>query len=251
MNKKNKNEEPFITAENNKRFEMKSHTKVLFQILVKNLHLLCMAIRVSIVEDDIEITSFLQTILRDNKRIELISIHHDAESYMASAQELRGEVVLIDIELPGMNGIECVRLLKPEFPDIQFLMFSVFEDHERLFEALCAGATGYLTKNSTAEKLLTSIEEIHNGGSPMSPAIARMVVQYWAKPVATKPAANVLSSRELEILGLLSKGLRYKEIAAALFISGETVRKHARNIYSKLQVNSRTEAINAAYGSRR
>ena len=210
-----------------------------------------MAIRVSIIEDDVEIASFLKAILHNNERIALVSIHHDAESFIEQIAQLHCEVVLIDIELPGMNGIECVRTLKPHHPEIQFLMFSVFEDPERLFEALCAGATGYLTKNSTAEKLLTSIEEIYHGGSPMSPAIARMVVQYWAKPVATKPAANVLSSRELEILGLLSKGLRYKEIAAALFISGETVRKHARNIYSKLQVNSRTEAINAAYGSRR
>jgi DNA-binding NarL/FixJ family response regulator len=210
-----------------------------------------MSIRVSIIEDDVEIASYLKAILHKNDRIELVSMHYDAESFMEQLSQLQCEVVLIDIELPGMNGIECVRNLKPHHTEIQFLMFSVFEDYERLFEALCAGATGYLTKNSSAEKLLSSIEEIHNGGSPMSPAIARMVVQYWASPVAIQPAADVLSSREREILGLLSKGLRYKEIAAELFISGETVRKHARNIYSKLQVNSRTEAINAAYGNRR
>mgnify|MGYP003340126130 CR=1 FL=1 len=129
-------------------------------------------------------------------------------------------------------------------------MFSVFEDYERLFEALCAGATGYLVKNSSAEKLLSSIEEIHQGGSPMSPALARMVVQRLSTAAPARQGVVELSSRENEILQLLSKGLRYKEIANQLFISVETVRKHVRNIYGKLHVSSRTEAINVAFGQR-
>jgi DNA-binding NarL/FixJ family response regulator len=209
-----------------------------------------MSIRVSIIEDDVEIASFLKAILHNNERIALVSIHHDAESFIEEVSQLHCEVVLIDIELPGMSGIECVRTMKPHHTEIQFLMFSVFEDYERLFEALCAGATGYLTKNSSAEKLLSSIEEIHNGGSPMSPAIARMVVQRFKVPPTAHQSTETLSVREHEILNLLSKGLRYKEIAAELFISVETVRKHARNIYGKLQVTSRTEAINAAFGQR-
>lgn len=223
---------------------------MLFPSLVKPIHLLLMAIRVSIIEDDVEIASFLKAILHKNERIELVSVHHDAESFLESLSHVGCEVVLIDIELPGMNGIECVRTLKPHHPEIQFLMFSVFEDAERLFEALCAGATGYLTKNSSAEKLIASIEEIYQGGSPMSPAIARMVVQRFNTPPVAQISTDALSSREVEILNLLSKGLRYKEIAGELFISIETVRKHARNIYGKLQVTSRTEAINAAFGQR-
>lgn len=223
---------------------------MLLQAPLNQIHLLRMAIRVSIIEDDVEIASFLKAILHNNERIALVSIHHDAESFIEQVAQLHCEVVLIDIELPGMNGIECVRTLKPHHPEIQFLMFSVFEDPERLFEALCAGATGYLTKNSTAEKLLTSIEEIYHGGSPMSPAIARMVVQRFNVPPTAYQSTETLSVREHEILNLLSKGLRYKEIAAELFISVETVRKHARNIYGKLQVTSRTEAINAAFGQR-
>jgi len=228
----------------------KTYTKVLFPPKTNPIHLSHMSIRVSIIEDDVEIASYLKAILHKNDRIELVSMHYDAESFMEQLSQLQCEVVLIDIELPGMNGIECVRNLKPHHPEIQFLMFSVFEDYERLFEALCAGATGYLTKNSSAEKLLSSIEEIHNGGSPMSPAIARMVVQRFSVPPTVHQSTETLSARENEILNLLSKGLRYKEIASELFISVETVRKHARNIYGKLQVTSRTEAINAAFGQR-
>ena len=228
----------------------KTYTKVLFPPKTNPIHLSHMSIRVSIIEDDVEIASFLKAILHNNERIALVSIHHDAESFIEEVSQLHCEVVLIDIELPGMSGIECVRTMKPHHTEIQFLMFSVFEDYERLFEALCAGATGYLTKNSSAEKLLSSIEEIHNGGSPMSPAIARMVVQRFKVPPTAHQSTETLSVREHEILNLLSKGLRYKEIAAELFISVETVRKHARNIYGKLQVTSRTEAINAAFGQR-
>lgn len=207
-----------------------------------------MGIRLSIIEDDVEIATFLQTILRNSNSINLISIHNDAETFINQCDQLFPDVVLVDIELPGINGIECVRLLKPKSPNIQFLIFSVFEDHERLFEALCAGATGYLTKNSSSDKLHNSIEEIFNGGSPMSPEIARMVVKRFNGAGLQNTASEMLTIREREILTLLSKGLRYKEIAAMLFISIETVRKHARNTYVKLQVSSRTDALNKVFG---
>jgi DNA-binding NarL/FixJ family response regulator len=153
----------------------------------------------------------------------------------------------MDIHLPGKSGIETVKALKETRPDIQCMMFTVFEDEEKIYDALCAGATGYILKNTPSLKIIDAIRDLHAGGSPMSAIIARKVVQSF-KPEPKKGAKiDILTTREVEILDYLSKGYRYKEIAGFLFISTETVRTHIRNIYQKLEVQSRTGALNKAY----
>jgi DNA-binding NarL/FixJ family response regulator len=156
-------------------------------------------------------------------------------------------VVLMDINLPGINGIECVKRLKPLCPDTQFIMSPVYEDDENIFESLMAGATGYLLKKTVPVRILEAITEVYEGGSPMSTQIARRVIASFRKEDDID-SSEILTSREKEILKNLSDGLRYKEIAAKLKISIETVRSHARRIYEKLHVQSRTEALNKIYG---
>jgi DNA-binding NarL/FixJ family response regulator len=156
-------------------------------------------------------------------------------------------VALMDINLPGMNGIEAVRKLKAQFPSIQFIMSTVYEDDESIFESLKAGASGYLLKKASYEKILDAIEEVHKGGSPMSGLIARRVIDEFRKENIHEEA-NVLTQREKEILNGLVNGLRYKEIASNLNISVETVRNHVRHIYEKLHVQSRMEAVKKVYG---
>jgi DNA-binding NarL/FixJ family response regulator len=164
------------------------------------------------------------------------------------------DLVIMDINLPGMTGIECIRRLKPEFPDIQFIMFTVYEDSEQVFEALTAGASGYLLKKTPPDKIINALKELHEGGAPMSTGIARKVIssfQQRSAPNQKTPAADLkLSPREYEILELLSKGLFYKEIASQLAISTGTVRQHIHKIYEKLHVQNRTEALNKLQGRR-
>ena len=202
-------------------------------------------IRVIIVEDDLEMLKGAQAMLKNNADIEIAGIFSSAEEFMKQSSSLNMNVVLMDIGLPALSGIECVIRMKPELQKVQFLMWTTFSDDEKIFSALRAGASGYILKNSTAEQLIQAIHEIHNGGSPMSADIARKVITSFHE---SKPAPDFdLSKRETEILNLLAKGFRYKEIAAKLFISPETVRTHIRNIYEKLQVNSRTDALNKVF----
>jgi DNA-binding NarL/FixJ family response regulator len=149
----------------------------------------------------------------------------------------------MDINLPGMTGIECARKLKAQMPQLQILMLTMYEDDEKVFQSLVAGASGYLVKRTSPADVLKAIEEVHSGASPMSGKIARTVVEYFQKLQTTTPQANYLSRREEEILNLLAQGYRYKEIADALSIGYETVRSHLKNIYDKLHVHSRTEAV--------
>jgi RNA polymerase sigma factor (sigma-70 family) len=153
------------------------------------------------------------------------------------------DVVLMDINLPSMSGIDCTRHLKQFQPRIAIIMLTVYEDAETLFLALQAGACGYLLKRTSAEKILASIEDARNGGAPMTRQIARQVVEFFHKKETTKSELDCLTPREKEVLQLLAKGLVYKEVASQLEISIDTVRSHLRNIYEKLQVNSRTEAV--------
>lgn len=187
----------------------------------------------------------------------LVGSFSTAAEAMAKIPILRPNVVLMDINLgEGETGIDCVRQLKSENPDILFMMCTVYEDDEKIFEALSAGANGYILKKTSPIKLLEAITELNEGGSPMSSQIARKVVAAFQSRAAEEinsentiaASLSVLSNREKEILELLAKGMLYKEIAAKLFISQETVRKHVYHIYEKLHVNNRVEAINKFFG---
>ncbi len=204
-------------------------------------------ISVSIVEDDHDLRKSVENIIGQAIDCLLIKGYSNAEAFLNDLNVNTPEVVIMDIELPGMNGISCVEAAKSKFPEIQFVMFTIFDDDESVFQSLCSGATGYLLKNSRPEQIISAIAEIHSGGSPMSPQIARRVIEQFSIKNRISNDILVLSQREREILDLLSQGFRYKEIAAKVFISTETVRTHIRNIYEKLQVQSRTEAINKIY----
>jgi DNA-binding NarL/FixJ family response regulator len=153
------------------------------------------------------------------------------------------QVVLMDINLPGLSGVECVRRLKPLLPSTQVIMLTVYQNTEHIFKALSAGATGYLLKQTPPTELLDAIREVHNGGSPMSSHIARKIVQSFQQPAPATPQAIHLSPRETEVLDLLAKGFLYKEIAEKTGLTYATVHTHIRHIYEKLHVRSRTEAV--------
>ena len=205
-----------------------------------------MIISLVIVEDDLEVLKGIKQILNLSEELSVIDTFTNAESFIENVDELKPDVVLMDIGLPKMSGIECVEMLKPKFPEIQFLMCTNFDDDEKVFEALSAGANGYVLKNAEIQTIIQAISEVYRGGSPMSRSIARKVIESFHSQGLKEIKYN-LSKRESEILTWLSKGYRYKEIAEKLYISTETVRTHIRNIYGKLQVQSRTEAINKFY----
>ena len=169
--------------------------------------------------------------------------HGTAEEALKEIPFAKPDVVLMDIHLPGMSGIQCVRELKAIRPPLQIMMLTSYENADLLFESLKAGASGYLLKRTPPAKLLEAIEDLHRGGSPMSSQIARKVVQSFQQQARNADATASLTEREQEILAQLAKGFRSKEIAGALSISYETVRTHLRAIYDKLHVNSRTEAV--------
>ena len=202
-----------------------------------------MPITVAIVEDDRRVRESLSILINGTENIRCIGAHSSAESALEDIIFKKPDVVLMDINLPGMSGIECVRQLKAQLPKTQILMLTMYEDDEKVFQSLVAGASGYLVKRTSPSELLSAIEEVTTGASPMSGKIARTVVEYFQKQQGTAAEHEPLSKREEEILRLLSKGYRYKEIADALAISFETVRSHLKNIYDKLHVHSRTEAV--------
>jgi len=202
-----------------------------------------MSITVAIVEDDRRVRESLSVLINGTENIRCVSSHSNGEEAIEHIVFKKPDVVLMDINLPGISGIECVRKLKAQLPQVQILMLTMYEDDEKVFQSLVAGASGYLVKRTSPSELLNAIQEVHSGASPMSGKIARTVVEYFHKQKQTSPQQEPLSRREEEILRLLSKGYRYKEIADALAISFETVRSHLKNIYDKLHVHSRTEAV--------
>lgn len=205
-------------------------------------------IRVAIVEDNQEICTGISSLLNLTEGYECVAAFSNAEDAIITIPTIQPDVALIDINLPGKNGIELIGELKPLNPNIQFVVFTVFEDTDRIFAALKAGASGYLLKSSSPQKIIEAIAEVNQGGSPMSGSIARKVIStFYPTPQANDENSPKLSTREHEILTLLSKGFRYKEIADKLNISTETVRTHIRNIYQKLQVESSIEAINKVF----
>lgn len=209
-------------------------------------------IRVVIVEDLEEVIEGLSAFIKQDDSLELVSTFRTAEAAALELPLLKPDIVIMDINLPGMTGIECIRLVKKVAPDIQFMMFTVYENNDQVFEALKAGASGYLLKKTAPLQIIESIKELHAGGSPMSAAIARKLVSVFVDQNKTAPApeAAVLSPREREVLELVAKGLLYKEIAEELGISFHTVRQHIGKIYEKLHVQNKTEAINKVYGNR-
>jgi DNA-binding NarL/FixJ family response regulator len=200
-------------------------------------------IRIIIIEDDEAVREGLRLLINGSTGYQCVAACRTAENALQLIPELLPQVALMDINLPGMNGIECVVHIKNNWPEIQVMMLTVFDNTEEIYKSLTAGATGYLLKKTPPAKLLEAISELVDGGSPMSGEIARKVVQTFAKPITQSIQESNLTSREYEILSYLAKGFLYKEIAAELFISIETVRTHIRKIYQKLQVRTRTEAL--------
>ena len=201
-----------------------------------------MPIAVAIVEDDARIRESLAILLNGVEGFRCVGSHGSAEEALGAIPSEKPEVVLMDINLPNMSGIECVAKLKARLPAVQILMLTVYDDSERIFRALTEGASGYIVKRTAPDKLLEAIRDAHQGGSPMSPHIARKVVQYFHQLGPAKRETEALTDREREVLEHLAKGYLYKEIADALGIGVETVRRHLTNIYAKLHVHTRTEA---------
>jgi DNA-binding NarL/FixJ family response regulator len=202
-----------------------------------------MSIAVCIVEDDAPAREILADWLRHADGFKCVGAHPSVEQALEHLPAEKPSVVLMDINLPGMNGIEGVRRLKPMLPGTQFLMLTVYEDADHVFEALAAGATGYLLKQTPRSELLDSIKDVHVGGSPMTSNIARRVVQAFHREDATVPESAKLSQREREVLELLARGYLYKEIMDLLNISRGTLNTYVRRTYEKLHVRSRAQAV--------
>lgn len=204
---------------------------------------------ISIVEDDTRIRETLHSLFVFEEDMEPFSIHSNAEDALLRLNGSFPDVVIMDINLPGASGIDCVRQLSERSNTTQFLMYTVHDDDHRVFEALKAGANGYILKSSTPDQILEAVRELAQGGSPMSAHVARRVVQQF-RPVQDRShvAEGDLSEREHSVLELLAQGLLYKEIADRLGIAVGTVKQHIHRIYEKLHVQNRTEAVNRYFG---
>ncbi len=202
-----------------------------------------MAIAVSIVEDDAQARKILAGWVSRASGFRLAGEWGDAESAVADLPAKKPNVVLMDINLPGMSGVEAVKQLKPVLPEAQFVMLTVYEDADHIYNALAAGATGYLLKQTPRAELLGALEDVHRGGSPMTSNIARKVVQSFRQPTSVPVDGDGLSPREQEVLDLLARGYLYKEIAERLNISVPTVNTYVRRMYEKLHVRSRAQAV--------
>ena len=210
-----------------------------------------MNISVAIVEDNNDIRQALEQIIEMSDGYSLAGSCINGEEALLQIPLFKPAIVLMDINLGGISGIEVVKQLKRDMPEVLFMMCTIYEEDEKIFEALNAGASGYILKKTAPDKLLDAIKELQEGGSPMSSQIARKVVTHFQNPAVApslKDSLDLLSKREKEILEMLAKGLIYKEIAEQIFISPQTVRKHVYHIYEKLHVGNRIEAVNAFYG---
>lgn len=201
-------------------------------------------IRVAIVEDDEYIRNSLSELVTNAANLDLAGAYEDGPAALAGIPLSKPDVVMMDIQLPGVNGVECVRELKAALPEVNFLMLTAYEDSDNLFESLKAGASGYLLKRTSSTRLLQAIRELNDGGSPMTPLIARRVVRYFSKPPESSKAQLAdLTPGQQKFLEELAQGYSYKEIADHLQISMDGVRSYVRRIYEKLHVHSRTEAV--------
>jgi DNA-binding NarL/FixJ family response regulator len=204
---------------------------------MKNLNLI-------LVEDDFDIRTTLTDFFLSCDEFNDVQSFESVELLEEAVERgLKPDIVLLDIQLPGKSGIEGIKFLKQHFEDIDIIMLTIFKDEHKIFDSLCAGATGYLLKNTPIAEIREGILSLHNGGSPMSPQIARKVIRFFSHPALPKEPKADLSAREKQIIDGLVDGLSYKLIADACFISIDTVRFHIKNIYKKLQVNSKGEVI--------
>jgi DNA-binding NarL/FixJ family response regulator len=203
-------------------------------------------IRICIVEDLKEVREGVASLLTLDERFEMLKAFSDGETAVKELPAWKPDIVIMDINLPGMNGIDCMRKVKDDCPNTQFIMFTIYENDEKIFDALAAGASGYLVKKTPFPKFVESLIELHLGGAPMSMQIARKVIESMRDD---KDAYQIdaLTARENEVLQCLAKGWLYKEIASKLSISMGTVRQHIHNIYDKLHVHNRTEALNKVF----
>jgi DNA-binding NarL/FixJ family response regulator len=202
-----------------------------------------MSIRVALYEDNESLRKSLSHLVLGTEGLEFCGAWPDCSRVLENIRDEKPDVILMDIDMPGISGIEATEMVKTHFPDINILIFTVFEDRDKVFKALCAGATGYLLKKASAVQIIEAITELHNGGSPMSGEIARMVLQYFSGTGIPKDNTYSVSDREMDILKCLVKGDSYKMIADECHISIGTVRTHINTIYKKLHVNSKSEAV--------
>ena len=207
-------------------------------------------IRVAIVEDDKEILHSLLQLLADDDEMAVIGTFLSAETFISAFPGLDVDVVLMDIGLPNKSGIQAVAEMKPKRPKVQYIICTIYDDEEKIFNALCVGATGYLLKNTSTSEISEAIKTVYNGGSMMSATIARKVVQSFQNRQIQSKALENLTPRQWEILNFLDQGYRYKEIAEKMHLSFETIRTYCRNIYDVLQVHSRTDALNKVFPKR-
>ena len=203
-----------------------------------------MAIKISLYDDNTSLLESLSYLIKGTLGFELCHASTNASNVVADCERMCPDVILMDIDMPEISGIEATLLVKNAFPDVNVMMLTVFEDKNKIFDALCAGATGYMLKKSSSIELIEAIGELHKGGSPMSSGIARKVLEYFSKPANTeKKDKYQLTIREREILQRLLTGDSYKMIADNCFVSIGTVYSHINNVYKKLQVNSKSEAV--------
>jgi len=201
-------------------------------------------IGVAIFEDNRNLRNSLFQLVNGSDGFACVGAYANCESVLENVRECRPDVVLMDIEMPGMNGIEAVKLVKEKFPAVKVLMETIFEDNDKIFQSLCNGADGYILKNTQPIQILNAIKEVHEGGAPMTPSIAAKVLKMFKlTTTAFQKDDSGLTERELEVLKRLVEGMSYKMIASTLFISMDTVSGHIKNIYKKLQVHSKSEAV--------
>jgi len=201
-----------------------------------------MSIKISIYEDNYSLRDVLTYLVMGASGFELVGSWPEATHILEQCAENKPDVILMDIDMPGITGIEATRLVKDKYPEINIMILTMFEDRDKIFDAICAGATGYLLKKSSSIEIISAIEELNRGGSPMSGEIARKVLGFFSKPLKADNNYQ-LSNRELDILKCLVNGDSYKMVAESCFISIGTVYTHINNIYKKLHVNSKSEAV--------
>lgn len=208
-----------------------------------------MGIRIILYEDNTDLRESMTVLLRGTPGIEFTGAFVNCDDVLAQVKELKPDIVLMDIDMPGTNGIDGLKLIKKSFPAVEILMLTVFDDNENIFASICAGASGYVLKTSSPAEIISAIHELHSGGAPMTPSIARKVLRLFPA-TSSAPNSYDLTERERETLSYLAKGFSYKMISAEMKVTIHTVNAHCKKIYEKLHVHSNTEAIAKAMNER-